>query len=66
MDKYAAIDKYEARITELEEKKRWELSTLEDRDVAKHSKYILERVAGIDAEIGMYVDVIETISSLEI
>ncbi|OZB98143.1 hypothetical protein [Paenibacillus sp. XY044] len=66
MDKYAAIDKYEARINDLEEKRKSTLSTLEDKDVAKHSKVVLKDVADIDVEIAIYVDVIETISSLEI
>ena len=66
MDKYEAIEKYEARIAELEEKRKLTLSTLEDKDVAKHSSVVFKDVADIDVEIAIYIDVIETISSLEI
>lgn len=65
MDKYTAIEKYEAQISDLELKRYWILSTLEDKDVAKHSKSVLDDVADIDKEIAIYVDVIETISSLK-
>lgn len=65
MDKYSAIDKYEARISDLEEKRKLTLSTLEDKDVAKHSRVAFKDVGDIDVEIAIYVDVIETISSLE-
>ena len=66
MDKYAAIEKYETRISDLELKRYWILSTLEDRDVAKQSKSVFENVADIDKKIAIYVDFIETISNLEI
>ena len=65
MDKYEVIEKYEARIVDLEEKRKLVLSTLEDRDVAKHSKGVFKDVTDIDVEIAIYVDVIETISSLD-
>lgn len=65
MDKYAAIEKYEAKISELEAKRRLILSTLADKDVAKHSKSVFKDVADIEIEIAIYIDVIETINSLE-
>ncbi|OMD76869.1 hypothetical protein [Paenibacillus odorifer] len=65
MNKYQAIEKYETRINELEKKRDLVLSTLQDSDVSKHSNYVMKNIADLNIEIQMYIDVIETINSLE-
>lgn len=66
MDKYAAIDKYEDQIKGLEIKRGIVRSTILDKDVALHSRErVLKDIADIDGRVAIYIDVIETISSLE-
>ncbi|MEC4565509.1 hypothetical protein L8C07_06085 [Paenibacillus sp. CMAA1739] len=64
MDKHEAIDKYEQRVNGLEIQRKIILLTLEDRDVFKHKELVLKKVADIDDRIALYIDVIETINSL--
>ncbi|WP_336761322.1 hypothetical protein [Paenibacillus sp. USHLN196] len=66
MDKFAAIERYETKVNELEAKKKLVISILKDKDVSRHSKGVFEDIANINAEIAIYIDVIETISSLEV
>jgi hypothetical protein len=65
VDRYQAIDKYESKINELEKKKEWVLSTLQDNDVRKRPDHVMKNVADLNIEIAIYIDVIETINSLE-
>lgn len=65
MDKYQAIDKYESKINELEKKKEWVLSTLQDNDVRKRPDRVMENIADLDIEIAIYIDIIETLNNLE-
>ncbi|WP_440110011.1 hypothetical protein [Paenibacillus sp. QZ-Y1] len=66
MDKFTAIERYETKVNELESKKRLLISILKDKDVSKHSKGVFKDIESINAEIAIYIDAIETISSLEI
>ncbi|KAF6620580.1 hypothetical protein HFE03_07965 [Paenibacillus sp. EKM102P] len=64
MDKYEAIDKYEQRVNELEIQRKIILLALEDRDVFKNRELVFKEVTDIDVQIALYIDVIETINSL--
>lgn len=67
MDRYAAIESYQYRIKQLEDRRELVLSTLKDKDVHRNCKdMVLKDVADIDIEIAIYIDFIETISNLEI
>lgn len=67
MDRYTAIESYQHRIHQLEQKRELILSTLTDKDVHRNCKdMVLKDVADIDVEIALYIEFIETISNLEI
>lgn len=66
MDRYSAIENYQYRIKQLEQKRELVLSTLSDKDVRKRKDTVLKDVTDIDIEIAIYIDFIEIISNLEI